>query len=83
MKEHAADIAGIFEGERELPENAQKDDIALRTEIAKRCLAAANEDEIERMQTMIKTEYDAKVAEKAHLETAEPSDPAVVKKYAV
>ena len=81
MHKHSARIAKVFEAEKNLPENAEKAAIALRTEIAKQLLAKADRDEIENIENTIKTEYEEKVAEQTHLQTAEPSDPTVQKKY--
>lgn len=52
----------------------------LRTEIAKQLLSEADKDEIESIKSIIETEFEAKVAEQTHLETAESSDPAVQQK---
>ena len=81
MSKHAVRIAEIFTVERELPENKEKAGIALRTEIAKRLLAEAGEDDLREIDNEIKADYEAKVAEQEHLRTAEPSDPALQRKY--
>lgn len=77
MTQHATKVNDIFQVEKALPANASRANIALRTEIAKRLLCEASEDEQEQILRSVAEDYQSKCDVKAHLEEADSSDPLV------
>lgn len=77
----AAEIAELFEVEKGLPENAGKHPLGIRTGIARRMWAEASEEEKEKLQKEIDTEYDEAKAKHDGLVKAPKNDPAKQAKY--
>ena len=75
MRQNVEVIDEHVRREKVLPENEGRANIALRTAIAKRLLAEADEDVKSRIAQDIEDDFKEKTKLKDRLEVAEPSDP--------
>ena len=80
MGQNTERVNEVFQEEKLLPENSGKAQIALSTEIAKRLLSEANDQEQKAVVEMISRDFKLKCAAQTHLNEAAFSDPLVQEK---